>query len=450
VLEIRHRTVELNWGLNRRAFLQSSLLRLAGLSLPELLQARDREAPGRRRDTAVILYWMAGGPSQLETYDPKPAAPAEVRGPFKSVSTRVPGLSICELLPNHARLAQRFSLVRSLAHSNANHFDAAYWVQTGYHEPNIMGRGQPFPAQGAVVSHLRGPNRAGMPAYVCIPRAYSTRLGFYQQPAFLGANHGPINAGGEPTYRGQGRDPDFALSRELTLPRIGDRRQLLRHLDRLARETESNPAFQGLDRWHQEAFALLASPQVKRAFDLDQEPVALRERYGLHPWGRAALLARRLVESGVTFVTINHYEGDVDWWDDHYTIERNLRKRLPLFDQALATLIEDLHNRGLHERVLVVACGEFGRAPMIDKLAGRGHWPRAMSALISGGGTRSGQVVGATTPNAGEPCDRRLGPGDLLATIYRVLGIDPHRMIRDPQNRPVRLVDAGEPIVELL
>jgi uncharacterized protein (DUF1501 family) len=188
---------------------------------------------------------------------------------------------------------------------------------------------------------------------------------------------------------------------------------------------------------------------VRQAFDLAQEPAPLHEKYGRHPWGQAALLARRLVERGVTFVTINHYEADVDWWDDHSNIEKNLTRRLPLYDQALGTLLEDIHERGLARSVLVVACGEFGRSPRIDQQAGRGHWPRAMSALLSGGGLKEGQVIGATTADGGEPRDRPLGPGDLLATIYRVLGIDPFQALPDHQGRPVRLVDAGQPIAEL-
>jgi uncharacterized protein (DUF1501 family) len=189
--------------------------------------------------------------------------------------------------------------------------------------------------------------------------------------------------------------------------------------------------------------------QARAAFDLTQEPAPLKERYGRHAYGQSALLARRLVEAGVTFVTINLYEKDVDWWDDHYTLEKNLKKRLPPFDQALATLLEDLAARGLSQRVLVGAFGEFGRAPRIDQNAGRGHWPKAMSALLAGGGIKAGQVVGATTADGGEPRDRPLGPGDLLATLYRVLGLDPEQILIDRQNRPLRLVETGQPISEL-
>lgn len=414
--------------LNRRHFL--------GLSLPALLGLRAAQPATARRDTAVILYWMAGGPSHIDTYDPKPSAPAEVRGPFRAIPTSASGLSVCELLPRQAKLAHRFSIVRSLRHSNADHFDASHWVQTGHHQFRVMGRGQPYPAQGAVVSKLHGANRKGMPAYVCLPEGYSPRLGFYQQAAYLGAQHAPMSGGGEPAYRGKSRDPEFLPPPDVGPARVRGREALLRRL--------GSP-----DEHQQRAFELVNSKGVRRAFDVSLEPARLRERYGLHPWGQAALRARRMVEAGVAFVTINHYEADIDWWDDHYTIEKNLRRRLPPYDQALAALIEDLHVRGLSERVLVVACGEFGRAPRIDKLAGRGHWPRAGSVLLSGGGLKMGKVVGATSSDGGEVRERPVGPGDVLATVYRALGIDPGGSLPDHQGRPVRLVDEGGPIEEL-
>jgi hypothetical protein len=429
--------------------LQVGALGIGALTLPAILRLRQAQAAGSRKDTAVILYWMAGGPSHIDTYDMKPSAPAEVRGPFRAVSTRVPGLALNELLPTHARVADKLALVRSLHHHNFDHFDASHWVQTGYHVPKIMGRGQVYPAQGAVASRLRGPNTPGMPAYVCIPEAYSPRLAFFQQAGWLGAEHNPVNSGGEPAYRGKILRPEFALSGDLSVARVGDRQALLRQMDGLARRAGQSETFRALDHSYRQAFELVTSPQVREAFDLAREPAALRGTYGEHPWGKAALLARRLVEAGVTFVTINHYEADIDWWDDHSTIEKNLRKRLPPFDQALGTLIEDLHVRGLGQRVLVVACGEFGRGPRIDQAAGRGHWARAMTALLSGGGIRAGQVVGSTTADGGEPRDRPLLPGDLLATIYRVLGIDPEATLPDREGRPVRLVEAGQPIAEL-
>ncbi len=436
-----------NVPISRRGFLRIGSLGLGGLTLPQLLAAQEAN-PQRRRGSAVILYWMGGGPSQLDTWDPKPHAPAEVRGPFASIPTRTPGVRVSELLPRQAAISDRFTLLRSLAHHEANHPDAAHLVQTGYHEPNVQFRGQIYPAQGSIVAKLRGPNQPGIPPYVCIPDAYFPRQGFFQQAAYLGKDWDPVNSGGEPTFRFTSPGPSFSLPSDVSTVRSDDRRELLRRVDALRRGVD--PAVERMDTVYQRAFDLITSPAAQEAFDLAREPHHLRQKYGMNPWGRGALLARRLVEAGVTFVTVNHYEADVDWWDDHYTIEENLRRRLPPFDQALAALIDDLHTRGLSERVLLVAMGEFGRAPRIDQLAGRGHWARAMSILLSGGGMVAGRTIGATTANAGEPSTHAYRPGDLLATLYDFLGIDPSQSLPDRQNRPVRLVEHGSPIRELM
>ena len=433
-------------GVSRRGFLSLGALGLGGLTLPGVLRARAAQSSAARKNTAVILYWQGGGPSQLDTYDPKPNAPAEVRGPFASIPTRFPGLRFCELLPEHARIADKLTVLRSLTHHEPNHPDAAHLVQTGYHEKNVQFRGQIYPAQGSIVAKLRGANQPGLPPYVCIPQAYNARQGFFQLATYLGKEFDPVNSGGEPGFRGK-VNADFALPENLSVERVEDRRALLRRIDATAKQVE--PAVAGMDAAYQKAFELVTSPAAKEAFDLSREPVAMRERYGENTWGRNALLARRLVEAGVTFVTLNHYEADVDWWDDHTVIEKGLRKRLPPFDRSVTALIEDIHARGLAERVLVIVMGEFGRSPRIDSGAGRGHWSKAMSAVLSGGGIRGGRAVGATTANAGEPATHPYSPGDLLATVYQHLGIDPTHMLPDRQNRPVRLVEHGEVIREL-
>jgi hypothetical protein len=461
------------WGNNgpanahpaRRGFLKIGSLGLAGLSLPELLTSRsiggratgvkaaersELAAPrGTGRGRAIILFWLAGGPSHIDMYDMKPDAVAEVRGPFRPIDTNLPGLQVCDLMPAHAAIADRLAVVRSITHDLAVHDDASHWVQTGYPLLNARQRGQQHPSQGAVVSAISGPNRPGLPPYVCIPEDYRRHVGFYQTSAYLNARHNAVNAGGDPSL-GNYRPPDFSLPDSLTLERLEDRRSLQRSLDRFRQGVEQNAAYGALDESYREAFELVAGPRAREAFDLSREPDSLKQRYGKHAYGQAALLARRLVEAGVTFVTINLYEKDVDWWDDHYTIEANLRKRLPRYDQALAALVQDLLDRGLGDDVLVAAFGEFGRAPRIDSVAGRGHWPSAMSAVLSGGGLRTGQIVGSTTSDGGKPHDRPLGPGDLLATMYHVLGIDARRTLPDRQNRPIPLVPAGEPIRELI
>lgn len=450
MLEIRGNARRGVDGISRRGFLKAGTLSFGGLTLPQVLALRDAQAASARRDTAVILFWQAGGPSHIDTVDMKPDQPIEGRGPFQPIATSQPGFDVCELMPGHARIADKLAIVRSLHHNLSVHDDGSHWMQTGYPLLNARAQGQSHPAQGAVVAKVRGANDRELPPYVCIPEAYSSPKGFYQSAAYLGPRFNALNAGGDPTL-GNYRLPDLTLPADVTMPRLEHRRELLRVFDSTVRTAEASTAVRNLDVSQTKAFDLLTGAKARAAFDLSQETVELREKYGRHAYGHGALLARRLVEAGVTFVTINLYEADVDWWDDHYTIEKNLRKRLPMFDQAFATLVDDLHQRGLADRVLVAAFGEFGRSPFISsKDTGRGHWPGAFSAVLSGGGIRGGQIVGSTTSNGGAPRDRPLTPGDLLATIYHQLGIDHELMLPDKLNRPVRLVAEGEPIAEIV
>ncbi len=434
-------------GIARRAFLRIGSLCLGGLTLPEMLLAREAGAAGARSQAVIVLF-MAGGPSHIDMWDMKPGAPAEVRGPFRPVRTRVPGLDFCELLPRHADVAQHLAVVRSFTHDLSVHDDATHWVQTGYPLLNARGRGQQQPYQGAVVSALKGPNHPDMPAHVAVPEDYRTHLGFYEGPSFLGAEHAALNSGVDAGLT-RHRAPEFLLPARMTPERLERRRGLLDAVDGWLDQTERSGEVATFGRVQQQAFHLITGSRVRRALDLSGEPDALKNRYGRQLYGQSALLSRRLVEAGATFVTVNLYEKDVDWWDDHYTLEQNLRKRLPLFDRAFATLIEDLESRGLLEQTLVVACGEFGRSPRLDQNGGRGHWPKAMSAIFAGGGVRGGQVIGATTPDGGEPAERPLGPGHLLASIYHALGMDWRAALHDRQGKVVPLVPAGEPIVEL-
>lgn len=431
---------------DRRGFLRWGALGIGGLSLPMLFQARAHGAAAAN-DKAVILFFLAGGPSHLDTYDMKPDAADEIRGPFAPLATKLAGWQVCDLLPRHAEVADKFAIVRSVTHNLSVHDDATHWLQTGYPLLNARQRGQTNPSQGSVIAKLRG-DQAGMPPYVCIPEDYRTHMGFYEGAAYLGPRYLALNAGGDPSL-GNYKPPEFHPPAGITVPRLEDRRNLLASLDRLARRADDVAAWRELDDAQRQALLLTTGSRARQAFDLAAEPQAVRERYGNHAYGQSALLARRLVEAGVTFVTINLYEKDVDWWDDHYTIEKNLRVRLPRYDQALATLVEDLAERGLTDRVLVAAFGEFGRTPRIDNHAGRGHWPGAMAALLCGGGIRGGQVVGSTTADGGEPKDRPLRPGDLLATIYHALGVNHNLTLSDRQNRPIPILADGEPIREL-
>lgn len=455
MLTLRGNVVPSATSLDRRSFLTLGALPPLGLALPQLLAASEQSTAPARKDVSIILFFMAGGPSHIDMYDMKPDQSAEVRGPFSPIETNLPGLSVCDLMPRHSAIADKLSVIRSISHDLSVHDDATHWLQTGYPLLNARQKGQQNPSQGSVVSYFRSQSSFdtaaanAMPPYVCIPEDYRRHLGFYEHAAFLSSRHNALDAGGDPSL-GNYRPPNFALPKEINVGRIQDRRQLFGALDQLHRNTTSLPQFTDLDDVQQQSFELVCGSQAREAFDLSQEPEQLRDRYGRHAYGQSALLARRLVESGVSFVTINLYEKDVDWWDDHYTIEPKLRKRLPAYDQALSTLIEDLEARGQRDRVLVAAFGEFGRAPRIDTNAGRGHWPKAMHAVLSGGGMKDGQIVGSTTSNGGEPHARPLKPADLLATMYHAIGIDRSATVTDRQNRPIPILPDGEPIRELV
>lgn len=432
-------------GLSRRNLLQIGALGWGGLAASDILAANRSQGS---RPRAVILLWMTGGPSHIDTYDMKPEAPDIVRGPFASIPTTVPGLDLCELMPRQAPLAHHLTVIRSFTHQWSVHDDAQHLVQTGYPQFNARQAGQQHPCQGSVFARYLHKNDAGIPGYMCVPEDYRRHAGFYQEASFLGSAFNAVNSGAIPEDT-RARPSEFALPAELSRDRLQSRRELTESLDGLRRRFDSIPAATRRDDVLRQAYDLILGDRVRLALDLEQETTQTRDDYGRHPWGQYTLLARRLVEAGVPFVTVNLYEKDVDWWDDHYTIEANLRKRLPVYDGALSALVSDLERRGLLNDVLVVACGEFGRAPKIDGGAGRGHWPRAMHAVLAGGGFRHGRIIGSTTRDGGEPADRAMPPGDLLASIYHWMGIDLDLTLTDRLNRPKRLIEEGRPIPEL-
>lgn len=442
--------------LSRREWLRAGALALGGLTLPELLAAR---AGNSAPDTSVILFWMWGGPSHLETYDLKPDAPAEYRGPFRPIRTTVPGLDVCELFPLQAQRARRFSLVRSLHHTMSAHNDGSIEVLTGKTptrpDPTSTASSE-HPDFGMVASRLRGPAAGGLPAYVGVPSAP-----FMTKPTYLGLGHKGFNAG-DPSA------PGFAPPALQPVGggggRLRDRRSLLIQFDAWRREADWRGAMQGTDELRGRALDLLTSPRVAGAFDVAKEDPKLRDRYGRHPWGQGCLLARRLAEAGVAVITVDAAAprpGQALYfsWDDHanaqpgWDMAKGMRWRAPYLDQALSALIDDLCERGLDRQVLVVAMGEFGRGPRLNTAngcIGRDHWPDAMCALVSGGGLLMGQVVGATNSRGEYPKERPLTPQDLLATVYRHLGIDPRHELRDFSGRPVPVLGDGQPIAELI
>ena len=435
-------------GIGRRGFLSVGSLAVAGLTLENVLRAKKVYGIEAAPPKSIILFFQAGGASHIDMVDMKPLAIPEVRGPFSPIETKLPGFSVCHLMPQHAMIADKLAIIRSIKHDLAVHDDASHWLQTGHPLLNARQAGQRHPSQGSIVSALKGANIAGMPPYVCIPEDYRRHLGFYEHAAFLSSRHNALDAGGDPSL-GNYTPPGFMLPADVTMPRLEDRRALHKHLDQFARSVDASADYESLDDVQRQALELTTGSAARSAFDLSREPVELRQAYGQHAYGQSALLARRLVEAGVTFVTINLYEKDIDWWDDHYTIEKNLRKRLPLFDQAFSTLVHDLDQRGQLDNVLVAAFGEFGRAPRVDSYAGRGHWPGAMSAVLAGGGIKVGQIIGSTDATGAAPKDRPLGPGDLLASLYHTLGIPHESTILDHQNRPIPILHSGSPIAEL-
>jgi hypothetical protein len=403
---------------------------------------------------------LHGGPSQLETYDLKPQAPVEYRSVFRPIATKVPGMDICELFPLQAALADKFSIIRSLNHDIGIHSDGGIIVLTGKRptvlDPTSQSKSE-HPDFGSIASRLRGMEKAVVPPYVAIPRQpYMTR------PTYLGAQHAAYEVGDPST--GSYKPPVFALDAGRNGKVLEDRRTLLDQFDRYRRDLDASGTAEASDKFRELAFQMLSSPQTAAAFDLGKEPDSLRDRYGRHLWGQGCLLARRLAEAGSAlislFIDTPKRGQEFTNWDDHIMnagrpghFADYMRVRLPYLDQALAALIEDIFARSLDRRILVVVVGEFGRTPRLSRNAngvGRDHWPQAYSALVSGGGLRMGQVVGATNAKAEYPTERPYSPQDLLATVYRHLGIDPGQTFPDFAGRPISILNDGAPIRELI
>ncbi len=450
--------------LARRDFLRRGLLGIAGLGLGDLLRLR-AAAGNASVDTACIFVWLHGGASHLETYDLKPDAPSEFAGPFRPIHTRVPGLDVCELLPRHAQVADKFTLIRSCAHDSSCHDDGAQQILTGRRSPARQpGSTIPnqFPELGAIFKWVRRRARGGLPNYVAVPHRQE-----FAGAGYLGQNYEPFAVQANPNSAAF-QVPNLTLA-AADAGRLESRMSLLRDFDHTRRELDVRGVMDAMDSYNQEAIRLLTGDEARKAFDLSRVDPRERDRYGRSQFGQSLFLARRLVEAGVGFV---HVEGrsfnDVgvtaagDNWDDHAVnahIFDAMRQRLPWYDQGVAALIEDIYARGLDRRVLVIVTGEFGRTPRINSQIGtvskimqpgRDHWPGAMSILISGGGLRMGQVIGSTTAKGEYPKDRPLRPVDLLATVYQCLGIDVHREYVDHTGRPLAILPDGQPIAELV
>jgi uncharacterized protein (DUF1501 family) len=436
-------------GLSRRSFLQVGVAGMASVSLADVLRARDAST-GPRKDTSVILIWLDGGPSHLDLYDMKPEAPAEYRGIWKPIKTKVPGIEISELFPLQAQVADKFSIVRSLHHDSGDHFTGAHYMLTGRDGANGGDTSGKYPSIGSIVAKIRGARRPGMPPYVAVPYAASIGL----VPGYFGANYlgvpyDPFSTHGDPNSDGF-QVQDLSIASAMSIRRLEDRRGLLEHIDTLRRAADASGTFTAIDRFHRQAFDLVTGPAARRAFDLSSEDPRIRERYGRTHWGQSTLLARRLVEAGVTFVTV-HFGG----WDHHWNLKAGMESHLPQVDRAVSALFSDLDSRGLLDQVLVMVCGEFSRTPRMNDGSGQGtpgrdHWGNAMFCVLGGGGVQGGRIVGETDSKGELPKERPVVAGDIHATMYQVLGIDPETHFLDFAGRPVPAVDRGAVIHELV
>ncbi len=442
-------------GLSRRSFLQLGVAGMASLGLADL--ARARASATERKNTSVILIWLDGGPSHMDTYDMKPDAPAEYRGIWKPIKSRVPGFEVTELFPKQAKVTDNFSVVRSLHHNTGDHFAGGHRMLTakdlGVSGANTAAK---FPSIGSIVNREVGPRKRGMPGYVGLPHAASIGLhpGYFGGH-FLGAQHNPFETGGDPNSPGFSVK-NLNLAGGLSVDRLEDRRSLTRHFDTARRAIDRLPVSRAMDRFDQEAFEFVSGAAARRAFDVSKEDNRLRDRYGRTHWGQCVLLARRLVEAGSTFVTV-HLGG----WDHHWDLQKGYENYLPQVDAAVSALFTDLEARGLLETTLVVLCGEFSRTPKMNDggnggaprsmgTPGRDHWGDAMFCLLGGGGVRGGQVVGSTDRLGLRPASNPLKPCHIHATIYHVLGIDPKLQLLDPTGRPTPVLDDPTPIRELI
>jgi hypothetical protein len=447
---------------SRRHLLQVGGLGILGLSWPGLIGAVRGDARPRPRARAVIFLHQYGGPSHHDTLDMKPAAPDAIRGEFQPIATRVPGISVCERLPRLAQVADRFTLVRGVYHTMKNHNSAGYYSLTGHAPPlddqRLRDSRDLLPAYGSVVD-LLSPAKPGIPSFVSYP--YVLRDGSItpgQHASFLGKAHDPFFVTQDPNSA-DFRLPELTLPAHLTPERLENRREVMRLIDHQTELLEFSARARGIDETYTKALTMLTAPQVKKAFDLSEEPESLRERYGRTTYGQGCLLARRLVEAGARFVNVYFAatiggQGSTGGWDTHgfngkpmYPILKNYL--LPITDQTVPTLLEDLDTRGLLDQTLVVWMGEFGRSPRINKQAGRDHWPQCYTVLLAGGGIRRGFVYGSSDKNGGFPATDAVRPDDIAATMFHLLGINPHSEIRDALNRPLPIAQ-GDPIAALI
>lgn len=421
-------------GATRRDFLRVGTLGLSGLMLPDLLRARAAasQAGTPTRNTSVVWLWLGGGPTHVETFDPKMTAPMEFRSTVGAVQTNVPGIELGGVFPRMARVSDKMAFVRSFAHNNSGHGGGTHWVMTGYdYPPADNGQAQIKPGLGSIMARYRGPNNAttGLPNYVRIGGI----LG--DGPAWLGSTYAPFDTAGNARNN---------MNLQVTLDNLRERRNLLRGFDTLNRDIDRSGLMQGLDSFETQAFDLLIS-RAREVFDVTREEPRTRDLYGNNGLAQQMLMARRLCEAGVGFVTLS-FGG----WDMHGNIAQSMRNLAPQVDHAVSAFVQDVHQRGLENDILLVVTGEFGRTPRVNGGAGRDHWAPLSTLALSGGGLRMGQVVGESTAKAEVPKTRPISPQDLMATVFQVLGLPQDLQYNDQSGRPVPMINGGRPIAELV
>lgn len=455
---------------SRRQLLRAGLSGFASMSLAGLYNLRAQAAARTpKQKTAVILVWLRGGCSHLDTFDPKPNASSEFRSPYAPIDTNVPGIQVTELLPRLSKIADRYALLRSVAHTGGGHPAGSLQVLAG--DPDARDKTKPIlPDWMTIANFLRHDSARKLPNYIAVNPVDRYDSFTIAGPTYLGPSYDAFKVTGDPN------NPSFEVpnvgSSLAGNERLRERLSLKESVDRLSQDVDQTGELEAVDQFQAQAISLMTSPEAKQAFDLSAEPDALRDRYGRNQWGQQCLMARRLVEAGVEIIT-TEFDGPlcgrVANWDDHavnHHVFDAIKYRSPFFDQAVSALIEDVYNRGLDKRVLVVVTGEFGRTPRISHVAssgggvasgakgtvqpGRDHWPRANTMLFAGGGIRTGQVIGATDARGEDPVERRVGPVDFLATLYKHLGIDYENVaIPNFTGRPIPILNGGKAIREL-
>ena len=438
-------------GVHRRDFLRVGSAGLLGLSLPQLLSLEARAATGGApapKAKSVIMLWLAGGPATIDMWDNKPNAPEGIRGEFKNIATKVSGIEFAETLPKMATVADKISVVRSLAHSIPSHGVATVWMTTG----NKPTAALQYPSLGSLAAKLLTVDK-GVPPYVSFQ---DLRNGAAGGSGYLGAGYNAFGVEGAPG-RGNGTKPagggnqlqvrGISLPNDFSLDQLDKRDKLLQSFDRgMKGLDDSGDIVDGLDTFHKQALEILRSDKTKKAFNLAQEKQELRDNYGSNPFGQGALAARRLVEAGVRFVTVS-----LGGWDTHsQTFNAHKTRLMPTLDQTLAALIKDLDDRGMLDSTIVMCAGEFGRTPKVNKNNGRDHWARSMACVIAGGGFKRGYVHGSTDASGMAPATEPVTPDDVASTIFNQLGVDPHRELQTPTGRPVQLFREGKIIEKLI